>query len=257
MLKSNAIIIGSKNHKSEKFDVICNFVRLVVRNYEYERMVSNDEYVRLKGLVEDDHEGINGLTCPDETVKEYITDNKDAKTFLDMRKEVNGLLDEIKSFGVTIEQYNALSDTDKVFITLQAHTAMPGIKLDKSVLEGIDFKKVVENYYSKGSLKGAKDTLKGLFNKIVGSEGELFYGVKLRKSDFADQDIRSCFAYFRGTAKRPVTKKDGNETYGQYTWVKKDGNTNAQAMAITNLFSVVLDREKDYEVIKPEESTEE
>lgn len=256
MLKSSAIVIGCKNHKSEKFDVICNFTRLVVRDFEYSRITGKKDYIRLKALVEDDHEGINALECPEETIREYIPNAVEAQLFLDMRKEVNDLKEEISSFGVTLDQYNALSDIDKIFITLQAHTAMPAIKLDTSILENIDLKPIIGDYFKKGSLKGIKNKLQGIFTKCVGSEGELFYGVKLRKSDFNDEDVRTCLSYFRGTAKRSVDKKDGNEIYGSYDWVCKDGNTNAQAMAITNLFSVVLDREKDYEVIKPEESTE-
>ena len=251
MLKSNAIVISTKNHKPEKFNTICNFVRFVVRQAEYEKAYASIKDTR--ETLESEHENINALTCDDEKIREYITDAIKAQEYLDARKEVIAILKERDSFGVTLEEYNALSSTDKIFITLQAHTAISSIKLDTTILNNIDIKTPVEKFYSKGSLKGVKDIFKAIFNNCVGQEGELFYGVKLKKSDFADEDLRNCLAKFRGDAKRTRTKKDDLEIYGDYKWTKKDGNSKIQALAITNLFSVVLDRAKDYEVIKPEE----
>lgn len=257
MIKSTAIVISCKNHKSDKFDSITNFVRFAVRNFEYERVTSNNDYKNLKTSFEEACANVDLLTCEETLIKEKLS-AVDAETLIVFRNEINSIKAEIESIGVTLEQYNALSDTDKVFITLQAHTAMPAIKLGTDILDGIDMKSPVQKYYSQGSLKGIKDILRSLFGKVVGSEGELFYGVKLRNSDFADSDVRNCLAYFRGNAKRSVTKKDGGEIYGSYEWSKKEGSAQAQAMAVTNLFAVVLDRNKDYEVIKqPVETSQE
>lgn len=253
MLESTKIIVSAKNAKPEKFDAIRNFVFFSIRNYEYEKLTTSDEYKRLKALIEDDHEGINALTCPEDTVSEYLKDTTDRQLWLDLRKEALSLKDELSKLP-TLDKYNALTDTDKVFIKLQAHTAITAIKLDESVLKDMDFTQAVNTFYSKGSMTKIKDILKAIFTNCVGSEGELFYAVKLRKSDFGAEDIRSCLAAFRGTAKRPVDKE---KKLGRYDWVKKDGNTKQQAMAVTNLFAVVLDRDNEYEVVKPEETTAE
>lgn len=252
MLKSNAIVISTKNHKPEKFDVICNFVRFTVRNFEYEKVYNQIKETR--DTLENEHEGINALTCDESKIREFITDAVKAQEFIDLRNELNSIIKERDSFGVTLDQYNSLSATDKVFITLQAHTALTAIKLDKDIVKDIDLEKPIAKYFASGSLKGIKDIFKSIFTNVVGQEGELFYSVKLKKSDFSDEDLRNCLAYFRGTAKRGKVKKDGGEIYTDYTWDKKDGKVNAQTMALTNLFAVVLDCSKDYEIIKPEET---
>lgn len=251
MLKSSAIVISCKNHKIDKFDAICNFVRFTVRHNEYVKISENKDFKALKESFTSACADVDVLTCEESLIKEKLS-ALDAENLINFRKEINALNAEITATGITIDEFNALSATDKVFITLQAHTAMPAIKLSTDILKDIDMKTPVEKYYSQGTLKGIKNIFRGIFNKVVSEEGELFYGVKLRNSDFSDSDLRNCLAYFRGNAKRTVTKKDGTEIYGTYTWACKEGTATAQAMALTNLFAVVLDRTKDYEVIKPE-----
>lgn len=256
MLKSSAIVISCKNHKPEKFDSIVKFVRFAVRHSEYVKVTENKDYKTLKSSFETICADVDVLTCNETLIREKLS-AIDAENLIVCRKEIIAIKEEIDAIGVNIDEYNALGTTDKVFIILQAHTAMPSIKLSTDILENIDMKTPVEKYYSQGTLKGIKDIMKSIFTNIVGKEGELFYGVKLRNSNFSDMDIRNCLAYFRGNAKRTVTKKDGAEIYGNYTWQCKEGTANAQAMALTNLFAVVLDRSKDYEVIKPETPVEE
>lgn len=255
MLNTSAIIISTKNHKSESFDTICNYVRFIVRNAEYEKLIGKNEYKSLRKKVEDAHADADPLTCEEDFIRDSLTP-AESEIFLTMRKEINDLKEEMTSTGKTLEDFNALTDTDRTFIILQAHTAMKSVKLDDAILENINMGPVISKFFASGSLKGIKDMFRSIFAKVVGSEGSLFYGVKLRKSDFSDEDLRSCLSYFRGNAARSVSNKGGTKTYGEYEWVKKDESKSAQAMALTNLFAVVLDRSKDYEVIKPEKKTE-
>ena len=55
-------------------------------------------------------------------------------------------------------------------------------------------------------MKDLKNNLMPVFNKLLGSEGDYFYGIKTRKSDFSDEDLRNFLASFGGTAKRAETK---------------------------------------------------
>lgn len=256
MLKSNLIVISCKNHKPEKFDLISKFVRFAVRQTEYEKNVNSSDYKDLREKFETACADVDVLTCEESLINEKLTP-VDAEKLIAYRNEIISLKTEIATIGVTLDEYNALGSTDKVFITLQAHTAMKSIKLSTDILEKIDIATPVKKFYSQGTLKGIKDILRTLFSKVVGEEGELFYGVKLKKSDFSDENIRNCLAYFRGDAKRSVSKKDGGEIVGAYDWTKKEDSVQAQIMAITNLFAVTLDKSNDYEVVKPEAPAEE
>ena len=252
MLSAEKIIISTKNHKVESFDSICAFVRFLVRHSEYEKLTkSTGDFATLRKKIEDAHTSVDVLTCEEDVIKSSLTP-AEGEIFLALRQEVLDLKDAIQETGKSLEDFNTLSDTDKVFITLQAHTAMKSIKLDKSILDEIDLSKPIGKYFSSGSLKGIKDIFRTIFAKVVGKEGQLFYGVKLKKSDFSDGDLRNCLAYFRGNAARTASSKGGTKAYGEYDWIRKDESKDAQAMALTNLFAVVLDRNKDYEVIKPE-----
>ena len=252
MLSSERIVISTKNHKVESFDSICAFVRFLVRHSEYEKITkTSGDFATLKKKIEDAHTSTDVLTCEEDVIKSSLTP-AEAEIFLTLREEVLYLKDAIQETGKTLEDFNSLSDTDRVFITLQAHTAMKSIKLDKSILNEIDLSKPIGKYFSSGSLKGIKDIFRTIFAKVVGQEGQLFYGVKLKKSDFSDGDLRNCLAYFRGNAARTASSKGGTKAYGEYDWIRKDESKDAQAMALTNLFAVILDRNKDYEVIKPE-----
>lgn len=253
MLKSEAIVVSTRNHKPEKFDEIANFVRFYVRHCEYVKVTQGTDWKKFCEDLSSAVPDCDPLSLDKATVEEKLS-AVDAEDFLAQRNEVIALKSAIAETGATIDQFNALSETDRVFVILQCHTAMPSIKLSSDILDKIDMAKPVEKYFKQGSLKGIKDIFRSIFANTVGQEGELFYGVKLRKSDFADNDLRNCLSYFRGNARRSVTKKGDTSTYGKYEWVCKETNKNAQAMALTNLFAVVLDRDKEYEVIKPEEA---
>lgn len=248
MLNSEKIIVSTKAHKVEKFDTIVNYVRFLVRHTELEKITSNKDFTSARSKIENTLPDTDALTVPEEKVREILTD--DAVDFLAKREELLALKEELAKIPVGLSDFNALGTTDRTFIILQAHTAMKSIKLDETVFEGIDLESPIQKFYSSGTMKGVKDMLRSIFSKIVGTEGELFYGVKLRKSDFSDLDVRNFLAYFGGKAQRTTTKKDGITVGGAYKWVDKSGDKASQSMSTTNLFAVVLDSEKDYEVLK-------
>lgn len=78
----------------------------------------------------------------------------------------------------------ALCPTDRVHITLMAHAIYKNVQLDADIFDtekgGVDISKAVQAYYNKGSMKDLKDALRPVFNKLIGSEGDHFYGIKTK-----------------------------------------------------------------------------
>ncbi len=59
-----------------------------------------------------------------------------------------------------------------------------------------------------------KDALLPVFCRLLGTEGDLFYGIKVRRTSFDDVDIRNFLAILAVRAKKPKPKekdKDGKE----------------------------------------------
>lgn len=256
MLKSELITISTLNHKPEHFEKISNFVRFKIRHTEYVRITSSKQWKDYQNRLEIANAGAEIMTLDMESITKTLAPEEVAD-FVAKRDDLANIQAELDTYGIKIEDYNALSDTDKVFIILQAHTALKSIKLDKSIVEGIDLKKMIANFYAKGSMKDVKSALKTIFHNTCGKEGELFYGAKVRNSDFSDADVRNFLAYFRGNAARAVTKEEGAMSLSEYKWVCKEGSLDAQTMALTNLFAVVLDTKTGFEVIKPDETVTE
>lgn len=121
------------------------------------------------------------MTC-DATIINQTLGN-DAGQFIKDREEIIALKDEIATL-LPIDNVTALCPTDRVHITLMAHAIYKNVQLDADIFDtekgGIDISKAVQAYYNKGSMKDLKDALRPVFNKLIGSEGDHFYGIKTK-----------------------------------------------------------------------------
>lgn len=247
MLKSENIVIRVSNQKPETMDKISNFVHYLCWSNELEALSST--FSKMRSLIE--------CTFPTENVDEIndlskliLVDGLDVQKFIDTRdqlKSVKAILANLDSVGANKVTYNDLNSTDKIFLTLQAHTAVKSIKLDKSILV-YDFSPLISKWIESGQgLSNIKKSLSKVFSNIVGNDGELFYPVKVKGGDIPDSDVRQFFGAFTGNAGR-----SGKDKKGQYTWVK-DYSEKKVLTALTDLFTVVFES-GNCQTIKPEET---
>ena len=255
MLKSENIVIRVSNQKPETMDKISNFVHYLCWSNELETLSST--FSKMRSLIE--------CTFPTENVNEITDINKlvmvdglDIQKFLNTRDQlesVKATLAKLDSVGANNVTYNDLNITDKIFLTLQAHTAVKSIKLDKSVLvkddgTNYDFSPLISKWVESGQgLSNMKKSLSKIFSNIVGKEGELFYPVKVKGGDIPDSDVRQFFGTFTGKAGR-----SGKDKKGQYTWVK-DYSEKKVLTALTDLFTVVFES-GNCQTVKPEKTAE-
>ena len=261
MLNSEKFYSKTNSLKDATFD-FAGHVRTLVRNTELSRMQDKKSFKDGKKKLEDLHADIDVLTCDEKTINETL--GNDAGQFIKDRNEIVELKEEIKNL-IPIDNVTALCPTDRVHITLMAHAIYKNVQLDADIFDtekgGVDISKAIHAYYSKGSIKDLKDALRPIFNKLIGSEGDHFYGIKPKKSDFTEKDLRNFLATFGGSAKREQvkSKKDGVETitFKDFNYTDKSGNKKVQITAFTTLCAVVLDNASKHEVIKPEEKKKE
>lgn len=262
MLKSEKFFMKTTALKDKNFK-FPDHVRTLVRNKELSVLQDKKSFKDGKKALEDAHADIDVLTCEESVINTVLKNN--AGQFIKDRDDVVALKKEIASLPVTIDQVTALCPTDRVHITLMAHAIYKNVQLDTDIFDtekgGVDISKAIQAYYSKGSIKDLKDALRPVFNKLIGSEGDYFYGIKTKKSDFTDKDLRNFLAPFGGSAKREQvkSKKDGVETitFKDFNYTDKSGNKKVQIAAFTTLCTVVLDNASKHDVIKPEEENKE
>lgn len=263
MLKADKFYVKSDALKVETGLVMIDYVRSLVRNKELAKALEKKSFKEGKAALEKAHADIDPMTCKEATIYEVL--KTEGGQFIKDRKEVLALRSEVADC-IPLDEVTSLCPTDRVHITLMAHAIYKNVQLDADIFDtekgGIDISKPIKAYYKKGSMKDLKNNLMPVFNKLLGSEGDYFYGIKTRKSDFSDEDLRNFLASFGGTAKRAETKvKDstGKEatSFGNFDYVDKSENKKVQIAAFTTLCAVILDNESKHEVIKPERAEKE
>ena len=257
MIKTEKFYVQSNALKDNNFPML-DYVTALVRNTELSRMQDKNTFKKGKEKIEKDHADIDVMTCEESVIN--VSLGNDAGQFIKDRAEIKALQDECANC-LPMDKITSLCLTDRVHVTLMAHTIYKNVILDSDIFDtekgGIDISKAIQSYYNKGSMKNLKDALRPVFNKLLGSEGDYFYAVKTSRSDFEEKDLRNFLASFGGTAKRETTKKGKDVIFGNYNYVDKSGNKKIQLSAFTTLCAVVLDNAKKHSVIKPEEEKQE
>lgn len=257
MLKSEKFFMNYVALKDENtMDIIRSYVISIIRHAELEkaqRKISKD-----REAIQTVKPGLDALTC-DLAVAIEVLGQENAGTFIKDRAEYLALVEECNNC-ISLDGLTAYPESDVARLKIMAHMIYPAVNLE-NVLENVDLATPIKTWYSKGQGQGKlKDLLAPVFTKLLSTEGELFYGIRVKRSQFDDEDIRHFISIFGGTAKRAETKtkdKDGKETvkFTNYNWVDKSGNKKLQYSALTTLLAVILDNPSKHVVIKPDEKS--
>lgn len=263
MLKADKFVVKSDALKVETGFCMIDYVRSLVRNTELTKAMDKKSFKDGKSAIESAHTDVDPMTCDEAIIYQVL--KADGGQFIKDRAEVLALRSEVEDC-IPIDKVTSLCPSDRVHVTLMAHEIYKTVQLDSDIFDiekgGIDISKPIKAYYNKGSLKDLKNNLLPVFNKLLGSEGDYFYGIKTKKSSFENKDLRNFLASFGGTAKKSETKgkdKAGQDVkiYGDFNYIDKSENRKVQISAFTTLCAVVLDNASKHEVIKPEKATEE
>lgn len=254
-VRSDAMKLDNGKTALDVFEV----VKSVVRHKELEVTIEKKVIRDAKEIYGAAHPGKDVMTASEEDCR--IALGVDFGEFWKARKEVEALAEECDNC-LSMDLYTALPATDKIHVTLIAHTIYNRVVLDNSIFKyengGVSLSDAISEYYANGSKKNMKEILKPIFHKLLGSEGEYFYGIKVRNSNFKEEDIRQFLAVFGGVPKREIKGSDKKGySYGAYIWVDKSKDLKLQARALTDLMAVILDNSDRHEVVKPEKTESE
>lgn len=260
MIKSEKFYVKSDamklNNGKSALDIF-GIVKSVVRHKELEVAIEKKAIRDAKEVYKMAHPGKDVMTASEEDCR--IALGVDFGEFWKARKEVEALTEECENC-LPLDNYTSLSNTDKVHITLIAHTIYNRVMLTTDIFDtnkgGANISDPINKFYTgKGTIKAMKDLLRPVFYKLLGEEGEYFYSIKVKNSDFSDTDIKHFLANFGGVPKREVkgSEKKGY-SYGAYTWIDKSNDKKVQLKAFTDLCAVILDNSDKHTVVKPEKT---
>lgn len=252
-VKSDAMKLNNGKSALDVFEV----VKSVVRHKELEVTLEKKVIRDAKELYETAHPGKDVMTATEEDCRVAL--GVDFGEFWKARKEVETLKEECENC-IPTDVYTALPVADKVHIILMAHTIYNRVQLSADIFDtgngGADISEPIKKFYTgKGTIKAMKDLLRPVFYKLLGEEGQYFYGIKVKNSDFSDNDIKNFLANFGGMPKREIkgSEKKGY-SYGAYTWIDKSNDKKVQLKAFTDLCAVILDNSDKHTVVKPEKT---
>lgn len=252
-VKSDAMKLDNGKSTLDVFGI----VKSVVRHKELEVALEKKAIRDAKEVYEMAHPGKDVMTASEEDCRVALS--VDFGEFWKARKEVEALSEECDNC-LSMDLYTALPATDKVHITLIAHTIYNRVMLTSDIFDtekgGANISEPIKKFYTgKGTIKAMKDLLRPVFHKLLGEEGEYFYSIKVKNSDFSDTDIKHFLANFGGVPKREVkgSEKKGY-SYGAYTWIDKSNDKKVQLKAFTDLCAVILDNSDKHTVVKSEKT---
>ena len=246
-IKTNAL-------KNKEFSIY-DHVKTLVRHTEMNKAL--DKLSDAKQALEEAHAGIDYLTIDSETARKTLKEDTD--DFIKNRKEYLDLKEECEKNCISIEKVTSLHQTDKVHIVLMAHTVYSGCLLSETLFDpeqgGTDFSSSIDYYFKKATVNAElKNKLCLVFKLILGEDGDYFYGIKPKKSDFEKSDIIHFLSRFSARARKNkiTSKKDKTVTWSDFKYrTKTDRET--QRRAFTEFCAVVLDNADKHIVVKPEE----
>lgn len=246
---ANVKTIRFCNLKGE-IEKVQNFCNLVSLSNQYDTIVKGLE-VSVDDF-ETAHPGKNFWSC---NIEEFTGLVENLDSFEEYRNNCIAVKNAITALPVSLPDFNALSLTDKVNIIVEVHKdkACKSVVLDKDMIDGVDFKPAIKEYYKEGFNKKCKDSLRSAMFKLLGTDGELFYGVKFTRADFTAFDLLNFLATFGGKASRNEKKnKDGEKVIGNYDYHLKT-NWKSISAGLTTYLGVLLEsRHDDIEINKGE-----
>lgn len=199
------------------------------------------------------HPGADFWSAPREDF-DGVVDADAIDDVLEARANALTVRDAIDALPYGLDAWNALPDSDKCFLIIEAHKSMPGVVLEKYLFrseKGVDLtglEEAVKAFYKSGKKKDLANVLRAMFFKVCGNAGELFTGLSFTRAEWANTDLVDFAATFGGRAKRATKKgKDGTVTVLDYDYVHKFGSWKTQSVALTTLLGVVMEsRRKSY-----------
>lgn len=180
--------IKDRTIKNEKEREALIYVRALIRNAELEKILKKRMFKDAQNELMNAHIGIDVMTCDEKTIYQVL--KRKAENYIEDRKQVIMLKKECQVLPSS-NDIEALSLTDQIHLTLIAHTLCKTINLSEHLLE---IAKIPLPLYEWPEKFRANSNGKKIINsccyKMLKNEGNLFYGIKIRKGCLKEENIK-------------------------------------------------------------------
>ena len=222
-----SISILCNNEKLDRHSEIVNYVTMLVR------------FMECQGLKSGMKTALESITTahPEYTDKMPVSNNTDdlaiiqqvlgvsADTFTESLKLYEVAQSELLATGVTKEDFQGLKKADRMFLTI-----------------------LIVSFRKDCKISDLKSRLQAMFNSLVSEEGDMFYGLKVRKSNLATDTIVQAVGLTSGKARFNKDKDD-------YSFSNRFSKLNLLQI-LSDYFGVVCyGKSNEVEVIKPQSQT--
>ena len=152
---------------------------------------------------------------------------------------------------MTKEDFQNLKKADRMFLTILAHMNCRAVNFSYEEIskdELAKFKDNIINFRKDCKISDLKSRLQAMFNSLVSEEGEMFYGLKVRKSNLATDTIVQAVGLTSGKARF-------NKDKDNYSFSNRFSKLNLLQI-LSDYFGVVCyGKSNEVEVIKPQPQT--
>lgn len=231
----------NSNFKAEKADIM-NYVTSIIRREELAKVTSN--LVSLEEVLTDSYKTKSVSELSESELKTALgSDYAEYCDLIDLKKELELELSSLH----TKEDIQALSEVDQLFLLLNARISYKGLKLSESMVPD-NLSVAIKDFFANGSMSTIKSDLRTVFNSQFNREGDLFYAMKLKKSDFDESDIRNFLGRLVNPASRKLDKKSKELKSFDYSLK----TTKQQTIPVITEFFTVYYVSRELEVVTPQ-----
>lgn len=178
--------------------IVRDYMESLIYHTKLKRLLNKRSFKEVETILHNAYADIDIMKENEKIIYEILKDNAKANQFLNDRRDITNLQENCSELP-SINDFYALPLTDRVHITLLAHTMYTYIVFDEEIfdmlLRRIDLSNPALIDWDWGS-KPPKDVkqlvwkLKKFLHKLLGQEGLFFYGIKIKKTDIKAEYIK-------------------------------------------------------------------
>ena len=171
------------------YEMLLNCAKTLIYYTKISRLKNEKAFIEGTKILNNAYVEIDPLVCPEYLIRNAL--GKNAAKYINVRENILALSGESKEVP-SIDYVNSLNATDRINITLMAHGIYKYVYLDNDIFveHGLNISNAVQIYNKNHAINELKNRVRPIFHRLLGENGEYFYGLKIKSSNIQKQELR-------------------------------------------------------------------